>query len=102
MASETIQRPNSFSNTGSGRIPITDYTSSSNLYEAPCDGYFNVRNDEGVTGQLRLMLNKSTLTSAMAIGGAAGSYAVFVRKGTKCYVSGTVTAANFWRLDDSW
>lgn len=80
------------SHTLGSRIDISGYTSPSNAYTCPSDGYAQVINESGKQG-LMVIDNASTMT----IGGANTDcrIACFVKKGTKVYISGAVRVAYF-------
>lgn len=73
--------------TSSSYTNLATYTSS-NQYAAPSDGYAFVYNLANVTGLV-------AIDGHISIGGAAGRYSVFVKKGMSMYVDGTCSYARF-------
>lgn len=76
----------------SNEINISGYTSS-NQYVTQKNGYACVANEGSNNGLLRIV--SAVGGTNFAIGGAIGRYSVFVRKGTKLYIQGTVTSSLF-------
>jgi len=78
-------------------VDIGSYTSANNAYTTPCDGYLFVYNASSSQAGYIMFAGGS---GGPAIGDAGTSRnTVYVRKGTKVYVSGSVSAARFYKLN---
>ena len=72
---------------------ITTYTSSSNMYQAPSDGYILIRNGTGAIG--KGVLCGSNKVTTISIGVGQGDFTCFVKKGMYMYCANSPTEAYF-------
>ena len=77
-------------------VDISSYTSSSNYYTAPSDGYAYLKNESGQAGTITLI--DSTGTALGLIGGNVGFYLVYVKKGLRLVVGGSFANISFFKL----
>lgn len=77
-------------------VDISSYTSSSNYYTAPSDGYAYLKNESGQAGTITLI--GSTGTALGLIGGNVGFYLVYVKKGLRLVVGGSFANISFFKL----
>ena len=75
---------------------ITGYTSRSNMYQAPSDGYILIRNATGAVGQG--VLYGSDNQTAMSMGQTQGEFLCFVKKGMRMYCKNSPTEGYFLPL----
>ena len=75
---------------------ITGYTSRSNMYQAPSDGYILIRNATGAVGQG--VLYGSDNQVAMSLGQTQGEFLCFVKKGMRMYCKNSPTEGYFLPL----
>lgn len=64
------------------------YTSTSNPYMAPCDGYVFIYSDTGAEYRIQAYINNVLMLEARQYSASFGAYAsLFVRKGTKIAIN---------------
>ena len=80
---------------GSG-VDLSSYTSG-NRYSCPSDGYVQVRNSSGVSGEARI--SGATGSAVMRLGSVPGNFVVFVRKGMRVYMETAASTAYFFPLE---
>ena len=104
MATGTIKMDKGVNNHGN-KVDLASYTSTSNLYTFPSDGYVTMNSTTTSTGKLSGALysadNHYVASMSTAINGVYFANSWYVRKGMKCYVvvSGGIVA-EFYPLSD--
>ena len=76
-------------------VDVSSYTSTK--YTTLSDGYFHFVNGSGQTGMGFVFPSDSDSVN-INIGGVAGRFELFVKKGMRIAVSGTFTASTFYPL----
>ena len=73
---------------------LTGYTSSSNLFTFPSDGYVFLANNSGQNGR-GYLLGSGQTSSYLQFGVVQGRWTLFVRAGMKTYMDGTANVYRF-------
>lgn len=104
MATGTIKMDKGVNNYGN-KVDLSSYTSQSNMYTFPSDGYVTMNSTTTSTGIMTCALfsadNRYVASFKVNISGTYYADSRYVRKGMKCYValSGTMIA-EFYPLSD--
>lgn len=104
MATGTIKMDKGVNNYGN-KVDLASYTSQSNMYTFPSDGYVTMNSTTTSTGIMTCILNsadnKYVASLKATINGVYFANSWYVRKGLKCYVNipGN-TIAEFYPLSD--
>ena len=104
MATGTIKMDKGVNNYGN-KVDISSYTSQSNMYTFPSDGYVTMNSTTTSTGIMTCVLesadNRYVASLKATISEAYYANSWYVRKGMKCYValSGSMIA-EFYPLSD--
>lgn len=93
---ENLRTLNNIASGSSNLIDISGYTSS-NMYTFPEDGYVFVSNSGSQTGYV-LLVGAGQTTAYVRVGYGTGYFSCFVKKGMKCYASGTSGTMRFAKL----
>lgn len=83
-------------NKASTAVDISGYSTSSNKYVVPSDGYIYINNNTGQTGTAYAYGSNNNVCAL--VGGVEGRHSLFVRKGLKIFISGTVAGAYYYQL----
>jgi hypothetical protein len=106
MAESVIKKPYSQNNNTGISVNLSSYTSSSNKYTFPNDGYVSISSETVSSGNIRVVIlgaNDDTLARMyMNITDAYQIQSLFVRKGTKVFLANQSngTTAYYYPLID--